>query len=118
MTPSTMLSSTASRSLRSRVRVRSLSSSSAAIRFIASATAANSTVDGTSSLLLKSPSAKRSAPSRNSRMGSAMRRETYQPSSAATSATTAAPAKMLVYRRSRASLTVVSGMAVRTTALT
>src|SRR5665647_3032539 len=72
-TPSTMLERTASRSLRSRVRVPILSSSSPAMWFRLSATAANSSVRGTNSLYAKSPPARRSAPSLISRISRQMR---------------------------------------------
>ena len=75
-TPSTMLERTASRSLRSRVSVPILSSSSSAMWFRLSATAANSSVRGTNSLCVKSPPARRSAPSLISRICLLMRRET------------------------------------------
>ena len=75
-TPSTMLESTASRSLRSWVSVRSLSSSSSAIRLMLSATDANSSTCGTKSLCVKSPAARRSAPTLISRIWPLMRRDT------------------------------------------
>ena len=61
-TPSTMLASTASRSLRSWVSRRNLSSSSSAMWLMLSATEANSSTRGTKSLCVKSPAARRWAP--------------------------------------------------------
>ena len=110
-----MLESTASRSLRSWVSVRSLSSSSSAMRLMLSATTANSSTCGTKSLCVKSPAARRSAPALIARIWPLMRRETQKPMRAAITATTRALMAMLPYRTPRASFMRVSGMAVRRT---
>ena len=73
-TPSTMLESTASSSWRWRTSPRMRSSSWAAMRFISSATTANSSKAGTGSGCENSPRAKRAAPRRSSRSGTARRR--------------------------------------------
>ena len=117
-TPSTMLASTASRSLRSRVSVPIFSSSSSAMELRLSATAANSRVRGTNSLWVKSPPARRSAPSLISPIWPLMRRDTKRPMSAASTATTTVARAMRQYRSARAWFTRVRGIAARTTAVT
>ena len=83
-----------------------------------SATEANSSTPGTASLWVKSPAARRSAPTLIWRICPLMRRETYRPMSAAITATTTALAAMLPYRVARASLTRVRATAVRMTVVT